>query len=97
MQVTNRRISSASRESSSNNFSAASAVRSVEAEADAFGLNAAREPQGFAMAAMRLSTYRKLKPGPLEEFIFYDHPSGYDRVRRSMIWLKENQNATPSR
>jgi STE24 endopeptidase len=72
-------------------------VRSVEAEADAFGLNAAREPQGFAMAAMRLSTYRKLKPGPLEEFVFYDHPSGYDRVRRSMIWLKENQNATPSR
>jgi STE24 endopeptidase len=47
------------------------------------------------MAAMRLSTYRKLKPGPLEEFVFYDHPSGYDRVRRSMIWLKENQNATP--
>ena len=71
-------------------------VRSVEAEADAFGLNAAGEPQGFAMAAMRLSTYRKLKPGPVEEFIFYDHPSGYDRVRRSMIWLKENQNATPS-
>ena len=68
-------------------------IRSIEAEADAFGLNAAREPEGFAMAAMRLSTYRKLKPGPLEEFVFYDHPSGYDRVRRSMIWLKENQNA----
>jgi STE24 endopeptidase len=70
-------------------------IRSIEAEADAFGLNAAREPEGFAMAAMRLSTYRKLQPGPLEEFIFYDHPSGYARVRRSMIWLKENQNATP--
>lgn len=66
-------------------------VRSMEAEADAFGLNAAREPEGFAMAAMRLSTYRKLKPGPTEEFIFYDHPSGYDRVRRAMLWLKENQ------
>jgi len=71
-------------------------VRSVEEEADAFGLNAAREPQGFAMVSMRLSTYRKLKPGPLEEFIFYDHPSGYERVRRSMIWLKENQNIAPS-
>jgi STE24 endopeptidase len=65
-------------------------VRGSEVEADAFGLNAAREPQGFASAAMRLSTYRKLKPGPVEEFIFYDHPSGYDRVRRSMIWQKEN-------
>ena len=65
-------------------------VRTTEAEADAFGLNAAREPQGFAMAAMRLSTYRKLSPGGLEEFLFYDHPSGYDRVHRAMIWLKEN-------
>ena len=65
-------------------------VRTTETEADAFGLNAAREPQGFAMAAMRLSTYRKLSPGGLEEFFFYDHPSGYDRVHRAMIWLKEN-------
>jgi STE24 endopeptidase len=45
------------------------------------------------MAAMRLSTYRKLKPGPLEEIIFYDHPSGYDRVHRSMVWFKEHQSA----
>jgi STE24 endopeptidase len=70
-------------------------VRSVEVEADAFGLNAAREPQGFAMVSMRLSTYRKLRPGALEEFIFYDHPSGYERVHRAMIWLKENQNLSP--
>jgi STE24 endopeptidase len=47
------------------------------------------------MAAMRLSTYRKLKPGPLEEIVFYDHPSGYDRVHGSMIWLKEHPQTTP--
>jgi len=70
-------------------------TRSVEAEADAFGLNAAREPQGFAMAALRLSTYRKLRPGAIEEFLFYDHPSGYQRVRRAMIWQKENQTLAP--
>ena len=47
------------------------------------------------MVAMRLSTYRKIQPGPLEEIIFYDHPSGYARVHRSMLWLKEHQdNAT---
>ncbi len=69
-----------------------SIVRQAEAEADMFGLDAAREPHGFAMAAMRLSTYRKIHPGPLEEVIFYDHPSGYDRVHRSMQWLAENQN-----
>ncbi|HET7925032.1 MAG TPA: M48 family metallopeptidase [Rhodanobacteraceae bacterium] len=66
--------------------------RQAEAEADAFGLDAAQEPHGFAMAAMRLSTYRKIRPGPLEEIIFYDHPSGYDRVHRSMIWFKEHQS-----
>jgi len=69
-----------------------SMVRQAEAEADAFGLNAAQEPHGFAMAAMRLSTYRKLQPGPLEELFFYDHPSGYERVHGSMLWLKEHQD-----
>ena len=68
-----------------------SITRSYEAEADAFGLNASREPHGWAMSAMRLSTYRKIRPGKLEEFLFYDHPSGYERVHAAMIWLKENQ------
>jgi STE24 endopeptidase len=43
------------------------------------------------MAAMRLSTYRKINPGKFEEFVFYDHPSGYERVHAAMIWLRENQ------
>ena len=74
-----------------------SIVRQAEAEADAFGLNAAREPNAFAMSAMRLSTYRKLRPGPLEEIVFYDHPSGYTRVHNSMLWLAENlDNPTAS-
>lgn len=68
-----------------------SITRQAEAEADAFGLAVAGEPHGFATAAMRLSTYRKIRPGELEEIMFYDHPSGYARVYRSMTWLKENQ------
>lgn len=67
-----------------------SIIRAAEAEADAFGLNAAGEPHGFAMVAMRLSTYRKIDPGPIEEIIFYDHPSGKARVERAMLWLAEN-------
>ncbi|MGH8265676.1 MAG: M48 family metalloprotease, partial [Steroidobacteraceae bacterium] len=65
----------------------------AEAEADMFGINAAREPYGWATSAMRLSSYRKLDPGPLEEYVFYDHPSGRNRVRRAMLWLKENPTA----
>jgi len=65
-------------------------TRVAEAQADAFGLDAAKEPHGFASVAMRLSTYRKLEPGALEEVIFYDHPSGRARVERSMRWLKDH-------
>jgi STE24 endopeptidase len=62
-------------------------IRTAENQADAFGLDVAREPHGFASVAMRLSTYRKLEPGRLEEIVFYDHPSGRARVERAMRWL----------
>ena len=71
-----------------------SIIRTAEKEADLYGLNSAREPHGFATAAMRLSTYRKIQPGKWEEIIFFDHPSGYDRVHSSMLWLQENQDLT---
>jgi len=64
--------------------------RGVEAEADAFGLAAARQPDGFAYAAVQLSEYRKMRPGALEEILFYDHPSGYQRIHRAMLWKAEN-------
>jgi STE24 endopeptidase len=67
-----------------------SMVRVAEHQADAYGLDAAKEPHGFASVAMRLSTYRKLEPGSLEELVFYDHPSGRARVERSMRWLAEH-------
>ena len=65
-------------------------IRTIEAEADAFGLNAARQPDGFAQAAVHLSEYRKMRPGPVEEFVFFDHPSGWNRIHRAMVWKAEN-------
>ncbi|MGN6705473.1 MAG: M48 family metallopeptidase [Rhodanobacter sp.] len=65
-------------------------TRSMEAEADAFGLNAARQPDGFAQAAVQLSEYRKMHPGPVEEFLFFDHPSGWQRIHRAMVWKAEH-------
>ncbi len=61
-------------------------TRVAEVEADAFGLNTAREPDGFAQVALKLGEYRKLDPTPLEEFIFFDHPSGRARIRMAMDW-----------
>jgi STE24 endopeptidase len=65
-------------------------VRVAENQADAFGLDAAREPHGFASVSMRLAKYRKIEPGQIEEIIFYDHPGGRARVERAMQWLAEN-------
>ena len=65
-------------------------VRTTEMEADQFGLNAAREPDGEAAVDMKLSEYRKISPGPWEEFLFFDHPSGRTRVRTAMIWKAEH-------
>jgi len=49
-------------------------TRTAEADADAFSLRVANEPDGLA------------KPSDLEEFIFYDHPSVEHRVRKAMDW-----------
>jgi STE24 endopeptidase len=68
-------------------------IRTQEIEADVFGLNAARQPDGFAEAALQLSEYRKMEPGPIEEFVFYDHPSGATRIRTAMRWKAENLSA----
>lgn len=67
-------------------------IRMNESQADAFGLDVAREPDGFAQAAMRLSEYRKIEPGALEEILFYDHPSGRTRVQMSMDWKARHWN-----
>jgi STE24 endopeptidase len=65
-------------------------TRTEEAEADMFGLNASRRPDGFAQAAIHLGEYRKMSPGSVEEWIFFDHPSGRNRIYRAMRWKAEN-------
>ena len=65
-------------------------IRVNEVEADVYGLNLAREPDGFAEVAMKLGEYRKLAPGPWEEFLLFDHPSGRTRVVSAMRWKAEN-------
>ena len=70
-------------------------IRSNEAEADIYGLNAAREPDGFATIALKLAEYRKLDPTPWEEFVFFDHPSGRSRVSMAMKWKAEHFSELP--
>ncbi len=67
-----------------------SIIRINETEADLYGLNASGEPEGFSEGILSLSEYRKMKPGYWEEILFYDHPSGYNRIYASMRWRAEH-------
>ena len=69
-------------------------TRTMEFEADMYGLNAARQPDGEANVDMLLGEYRKLDPSPVEEFIFYDHPSGRTRITAAMQWKAEHPETT---
>jgi STE24 endopeptidase len=65
-------------------------IRTNEHEADMYGLNSSRQPDGFAQAAIHLGEYRKMSPSPAEEWIFFDHPSGRNRIHDAMRWKAEN-------
>jgi STE24 endopeptidase len=70
-------------------------IRMQEYEADIFGLNAGRQPDGEAEVDLKLGDYRKLDPSPLEELIFFDHPSGRTRITAAMRWKAENMAVLP--
>ncbi len=65
-------------------------TRTMEFEADMYGLNAARQPDGEANVDLLLGEYRKMDPGPIEEILFYDHPSGRVRITAAMRWKAEH-------
>jgi STE24 endopeptidase len=65
-------------------------IRMEEAEADLFGINASGQPDGEALVDLKLGEYRKLDPTPLEEFLFFDHPGGRNRILMAMKWKAEH-------
>jgi STE24 endopeptidase len=67
-------------------------TRAEEIEADIYGLNAARQPDAEAHVDLMLGEYRKLNPGSLEESVFFDHPSGRNRIYMAMRWKSEHMN-----
>jgi STE24 endopeptidase len=65
-------------------------IRTQESEADLFGLNVSRQPDGHAEVELKVGEYRKLDPGPIEEIFFFDHPSSRKRIKMAMRWKVEN-------
>jgi STE24 endopeptidase len=72
-------------------------VRVQEIEADRFALNLAQEPIAEAEVDLKLTEYRKPDPGPIEEFLFFDHPSTRFRVHDAMRWREAMRKDAPDK
>ena len=67
-------------------------VRLGETEADAYSFSAVNLPDAMASALVKTAEYRDPRPHPLQELIFYTHPSVEKRVRAAMEWKSQHPN-----
>lgn len=65
-----------------------------ETEADVYSLRTVNLPDGLASALIKTAEYRYPLAGPVEETIFYTHPTVSNRVRRAMEWKAANPPGT---
>ncbi len=65
-------------------------AREQEREADLYGLNASQEPLGLAEFMIRDADAGELDPSPLEEALFFSHPSPRKRILAAMRWRAEH-------
>lgn len=61
-------------------------ARVQESQADAYGLNLSRSPEGMAEFMIHDADIARLKPTLLDVILFYDHPSDVSRVENAMRW-----------
>ena len=66
--------------------------RMNEADADRYSLETVNLPDGLASALVKTAEYRNPRPGRLEEWLFYTHPSVESRVRMAMEWKAAEAN-----
>jgi STE24 endopeptidase len=60
--------------------------RMDEREADRYSLETVNLPDALATALVKTAEYRNPRPNPVQEFVFYTHPSVERRVRAAMEW-----------
>ena len=70
-------------------------TRIGEMQADRYSLETAGLPDAMATALVKTAEYRYPRPTPLQEFLFYSHPSVERRVRMAMDWKAVNGAAPP--
>ena len=60
--------------------------RTLESQADMYSLQTENRPDALSTALVKTAEYRYPRPNPVEEFVFYDHPSVERRVHTAMEW-----------
>ncbi len=68
-------------------------IRIGEQEADAYSLENVGLPDALSGALIKTAEYRYPLAGPIEETIFYTHPTVSNRVRNAMEWKAANPPA----
>jgi STE24 endopeptidase len=74
-----------------------SLTRIGESEADAYSLATVGEPDALASALVKTAEYRYPRPHPVQEALFYTHPSVEKRVLRAMEWKAAHAPGQPSK
>ena len=67
--------------------------RTIETQADAYSLRTENRPDALSTALVKTAEYRYPRPSPIEEVIFYDHPSVERRVMTAMEWKAAHPEA----
>jgi len=67
------------------------AIRTQEYEADMYGLNTSRQPDGFAQAAIHLGEYRKMNPGPSKNGFSLITPAPQPHLCRDALESRESE------
>ncbi len=57
-----------------------------ETESDQYSLQTVNLPDALATALVKTAEYRNPRPNPVQELVFYTHPSVERRVRMAMEW-----------
>lgn len=65
-------------------------TRAGEREADRYSLETVNLPDALATALVKTAEYRDPRPTPLQEALFYTHPSVEKRVEAAMQWKAAN-------
>ena len=65
-------------------------VRHGETEADQYSYHTVNLPDAMATALVKTAEYRDPRPNPVQEFIFYSHPSVERRVKAAMEWKAQH-------